>query len=348
MNPLQKQDQGEDLKFSIIATVRNEAATIRQFVQSLLSQERAADEIVIVDGNSSDGTTEILREYADSGQIRLISQECNIAQGRNLGIALALGPYIAVTDAGCAVEPDWLLHIAECFGSDEQPDVVAGNFRFECNSAFEQAVVLATFPIDRDSTQSARYYPSSRSVAFRKAAWQACKGYPEWLYAAEDTLFNIHLRQLGFKFTFCRDAIVRWRPRESWTALAKQRLNYSRGNSRVGFGTNGYVTNIQYHLAMLLPLALMPLWAPAGFLSIGAALFHVRRHLWPQAKKASDRSGKKGMLLRVLLVMEFVRLVNMWAFLLGRWDRLNDPSFVRNQRDWMGVDSVDDLPEVFR
>lgn len=344
-----EQNQTSDgLKFSIVATVRNEAATIRSFVESLLAQERAPDEIVIVDGNSADGTTEILLEYANQGKIRLISRECNIAQGRNLGIGQAHNAYIAVTDAGCAVEPRWLLHIAECFSSDECPDVVAGNFRFECATEFEEAVVYATFPVERDNTPAARYYPSSRSVAFRKAAWEACGGYPEWLYAAEDTLFNIRLRQLGFKFCFCRDAIVRWRPRENWKALARQRINFARGNARVGIGTSGYITNIQYHLAILLPLAFMPLWAPAGLFSLGAALFHVRRHLWSQARQASIRSAKKGMLWRVLLVMEFVRVVNMWGFLLGRWDRLTDRSFVHNQYDWMGVRSVDELPEELR
>ncbi|MEW5943857.1 MAG: glycosyltransferase [Pseudomonadota bacterium] len=336
---------GDGLGFSIVATVRNEAATIRSFVDSLLAQERTPDEIIIVDGNSTDGTTEILREYAGEGSIRLISRECNIAQGRNLGIGQAHGAYIAVTDAGCAVDPRWLLHIAECFASDERPDVVAGNFRFECSTEFEQAVVYATFPIERDNTPAARYYPSSRSVAFRKDAWEACGGYPEWLYAAEDTLFNIRLRHLGFRFCFCRDAIVRWRPRETWKALARQRINFARGNARVGIGTSGYVTNIQYHLAILLPLALMPLWAPAGLLSLGAALLHVRRHLWSQANQAASRSARKSMLWRVLLVMEFVRLVNIWGFLLGRWDRLTDRSFIRNQFAWMGVRSVDELPE---
>jgi glycosyltransferase involved in cell wall biosynthesis len=91
--------------FSIIATVRNEATAIRSFVESLLAQSRAPDEVVIVDGQSTDGTTEALREYETRGQIKLIVQDCNIAQGRNLGIAAAAGSHIAVTDAGCIIDP---------------------------------------------------------------------------------------------------------------------------------------------------------------------------------------------------------------------------------------------------
>ena len=41
---------------TIIATVRNEKDSIRTFVDSLLGQERPADEIIIVDGASDDGS----------------------------------------------------------------------------------------------------------------------------------------------------------------------------------------------------------------------------------------------------------------------------------------------------
>lgn len=338
----------DDGKYSVIATVRNERMTIRRFVDSLLTQDRAPDEIIIVDGNSTDGTRQILEEYASRGDLRLISKDCNIAEGRNLGIAASSHELIAVTDAGCVVQKDWLKHIAECFCTATLPDVVAGNFRFECATAFERAVVLATFPADRDNTSSARYYPSSRSVAFRKSAWAQCGGYPEWLYAAEDTLFNVRLRHLGFKFAFCRDAIVRWRPRETWTALARQRINFARGNARVGIGTAGYLTNLRYHLALLLPLAAALIWPPIALLSPAALVLHVKRHLWEKARRAQLDSGEKGMFWRVLVLMEFVRIAGLVGFVYGRIDRLTDRSFIKRQRAWMGVDSVDRLPARLR
>jgi len=329
-------------RFTLIATVRNEAGTIREFVDSLLGQTRKPDEILIVDGVSTDGTREILEDYAERGLLRVISQPCNIAEGRNLGIAAATETHIAVTDAGCRVDPDWLAEIEHCFESDCRPDVVAGNFRFETHSLFEEAVVLATFQPNRDQSETARYYPSSRSVAFTKAAWQKAGGYPEWLYAAEDTLFNIRMRQLGFKFEFCRNAIVHWRPRESWRALAKQRINFSRGNARVGIGTAGYLTNLKSHGLFLL-LLLGGLWfLPflAGALAVGAR--HVYLNLWPQACENTEGKGLR-MRMRVLLVMEFVRIVNIYGSLRGRWDRMSDPSLISRQIDYMGVASADNL-----
>lgn len=329
-------------RFTLIATVRNEAGTIKEFVDSLLRQSRPPEEILIVDGASTDGTREILEDYAKRGLLRVISQPCNIAQGRNLGIAAASGSHLAVTDAGCRVDVDWLANIARCFSSSPAPDVVAGNFKFDTHTRFEEAVVHATFQPNRDNTQTARYYPSSRSVAFTKAAWEKAGGYPDWLYAAEDTLFNIRMRQAGCHFVFCRDAIVRWRPRENWRALARQRINFSRGNARVGIGTSGYFINLRVHLA-LAAFLLSGLWFKPMYL-VALALFgwHVRKHLWPQTVATTPHSDWK-MRWLVLSVMEFVRVVNLYGFLLGRWDRFSDPSYINRQIAYMGVSSVDAL-----
>jgi glycosyltransferase involved in cell wall biosynthesis len=330
------------MRVSVIATVRNESATITAFLDSLIGQSLRPDEIVIVDGASTDGTLEILDDYAARHGVRVISQPCNIAQGRNLGIAAATGTHIAVTDAGCRVDADWLQEIVGCFTAHPEADVVAGNFRFETHSAFEEAVVLATFPPNRDDTEGARVYPSSRSVAFTKAAWERAGGYPEWLYAAEDTLFNIRLRQVGCQFVFCRNAIVRWRPRENWHALARQRINFARGNARVGIGSSGYLLNLRVHgLAVALLLGAAFHWA----LLVGAALvlgWHVRRHLWPQAVRATEGRPRR-LRYHTVAVMEFVRLVSMYGFLLGRWDRLRDSRFVSSQQRYMGVRSVQEL-----
>jgi cellulose synthase/poly-beta-1,6-N-acetylglucosamine synthase-like glycosyltransferase len=328
---------------SIVATVRNEKDSIVAFVDSLLEQSVKPAEIIIVDGASSDGTREILEGYSKRDEIVLISRDCNIAQGRNLGIGRASNSIIAVTDAGCIVTETWLKNILECFDQDPQPDVVAGNFRFICHSAFEEAVTLATFPPDRDETEAARYYPSSRSLAFKKPAWEIAKGYPEWLFVAEDTLFNIRLRQLGCHFVFAKDAIVRWRPRATWRALAKQRFNFARCNAQAGIGTHGYVINMKYHAAIAAPLALGLVSPWLMLLSLYPLSQHLRHNLLPQAQRAAQKSDRAGMKWYVVSVMEFVRLVGMAGFLLGRRDRIMDKKYSENQKAWMGVGSLDEL-----
>lgn len=330
-------------KFSIVITVRNEVGNIQAVVEGLMGQSLSPDEIVIVDGMSTDGTTERLRDYEKQGKIRLLIEDCNIARGRNLGVAMARNAWIAVTDAGCRIHPDWLSSIAQCLTSHPGTDVIAGNYSFEIHSKFEEASVLATDSPDRETSDSARYYPSSRSIAFSKEAWQAAKGYPEWLYAAEDTLFNIRLRQLGFKFEFCKASIVSWRPRTSIRSFFRQYFNYALGNGRVGIGTQGYLTNLQFHGATLAFILAGMIWSPLALVGLAIFAQHVKRHLWGQAQVATQRSTTPGMRWRVLAIMELMRLAGMAGFLAGRWDRWRDPSFIAEQRAWMGVDSLDDL-----
>ena len=206
------------------------------------------------------------------GDIILISKPCNIAQGRNLGIAAATGSHIAVTDAGCELDPSWLKEIVSCFRRDPRVESLpATSDSTPILPSRKRWCAAHSSPIGTRPT-SARYYPSSRSVSFTKAAWEKAGGYPEWLYAAEDTLFNIRLRQVGCEFTFCRDAIVRWRPRENWRALANQRINFSRGNARIGVSTTGYVTNLRVH-GLIAALILASPWYPYFLL---AALGRIR------------------------------------------------------------------------
>ena len=327
---------------SIVATVRNEKDTIVAFIDSLLEQTVKPAEIIIVDGASTDGTGEILEGYYERADIVLISEDCNIAQGRNLGVSKAKHDIIAVTDAGCIVTESWLENMLQCFEKNPQADVVAGNFRFECRTKFEEAVTLATFPPNRDETEAARYYPSSRSLAFKKSAWEMAKGYPEWLFVAEDTLFNIRLRQLGCHFVFAKDAIVRWRPRATWRALAKQRFNFARCNAQAGIGTQGYIINIKYHTAILLPLFLGALYPWLMLLSLYPLIQHLRRNLMTQANQAAEKINRPGMKWYILSVMEFVRLVGIAGFLVGRWDRITDKKYIESQKAWMGVGSLDE------
>ena len=72
--------------FSIIITCYNQAAFIREAVESALNQSFMEKQIIVVDDFSSDGSIQLLRQYNDA--IRLIALQRNVgaARARNLGI----------------------------------------------------------------------------------------------------------------------------------------------------------------------------------------------------------------------------------------------------------------------
>src|SRR5205823_286196 len=131
------------------------------------------DEVVIVDGGSSDGTWQLLEDWRERGlALRpLRVPGANISRGRNEAIRVARGEVIAVTDAGVSLEPDWLAALIGPFEEDLSPDVVSGFFVADPKGVFERALGATTLPRPEEIRPD-RFLPSSRSVAFLKSAWE--------------------------------------------------------------------------------------------------------------------------------------------------------------------------------
>ena len=101
------------MQVSVICTILNEGDAIRPLLDSLIDQTRPADEIIIVDGGSTDHTLEVLTEYTAWLPIRVETAEgANISEGRNIAIGLAKGPIVAATDAGVVLSPVWVEELA--------------------------------------------------------------------------------------------------------------------------------------------------------------------------------------------------------------------------------------------
>lgn len=223
------------MRVSVIATVKNEEASIGQLLESLLSQTRRPDEIVLVDGGSTDRTTEIVEEFIDRGApITLVVEPgANISRGRNVAIVTATADIIAATDAGVRLAPCWLEELIKPFENPVGPavDVVGGFFVADPHTLFEVAMGATVLPA-LDEIDPARFLPSSRSVAFRKSAWGAVGGYPEWLDYCEDLIFDLDLKRGGFRFAFAPGALVHFRPRPDLRAFFRQYYRYARGDGK--------------------------------------------------------------------------------------------------------------------
>jgi glycosyltransferase involved in cell wall biosynthesis len=104
------------MRVSVICTVLNEAHAVGRLLESLAAQSRLPDEVVIVDGGSSDGTQAAVMGYAERLPLKLQeARGANISRGRNLAVKRSTGDVIASTDAGVRLEPDWLERLAAPF-----------------------------------------------------------------------------------------------------------------------------------------------------------------------------------------------------------------------------------------
>ena len=230
---------------AIISTVLNEHNSIKNLLDAFLAQTRKADEIIIVDGGSTDGTLELLQDYARNNPSLhyIVAKGVNIAQGRNIAIAHATAGIIAATDGGCHPESTWLEELVKPLLDNPDFAAVSGVRKVESINLFELfAGVLSTS--GNSANEHDRVF-HGRNSAFRKSIWTAAGGYPEWLYTAEDTLFAQKAKALGCRVALASNAVVSWRPRPNLKKLAKQYFLYGRGTGRIA---QADLTAAFYHL----------------------------------------------------------------------------------------------------
>jgi glycosyltransferase involved in cell wall biosynthesis len=221
-----------DYRVSVIGTVYNEVENLHLLLDSLIAQTRPPDEVIIVDGGSTDGTPDRIRGYANRLPLQLIIEPgCNISAGRNVAIAASTGDIIASTDAGVRLDPHWLAEItAPFFGQpDNPPDMVSGFFLPDPQTTFEVAMGATVLP-SLEEFGKGRFMPSSRSVAFRRRLWEEIGGYPQWMDYSEDVLFDLAVMQRGYRVAYAPRAIVYFRPRSSLSAYWRQYRNYAFGD----------------------------------------------------------------------------------------------------------------------
>ena len=274
------------MKVSLVSTMLNEARGLSEFLASLEGQRRAPDEWVVVDGGSADGTLDLLRDFAARAPfpVRVLSEPgCNIAKGRNLAIREAAFDTIAVTDAGCRLDAVWLQELVRPLEA-EGAAAVAGWYEPDVRTPFERRVALATFP-RLDRLDPAAFLPSSRSLAFRREVWARVGGYPESLrLAGEDTAFDLAILAAGYRFAFAQGAVVRWRPRGTWSGLLRQQYLYGFGDGEAGQNPQVATRNgvkVLFAIAMLAVIVWWP-WGGGALLAtvIGARFVQLKKTGW--------------------------------------------------------------------
>lgn len=233
------------MNISVCITVLNEEESVGRLLDSLLAQTKRPDEIVIVDGGSSDHTIEIINHYQRRfSKVKLLKEKCTRAKGRNLSIEIAKSQIVAMTDAGCVAHKNWLSRITEPF-RNEEVGVAAGFYDMVYRNNFEQSesIFLGVTPNKFDIS----FLPSTRSVAFRKSIWEKVGGFPENINdTAEDTVFNYRLLTNSVKIARVKNARVGWGMPKSLKEFFLKIFSYAKGDAQTKifyFPTKGIMSH---------------------------------------------------------------------------------------------------------
>lgn len=112
---------------SVVVPSRNDATYLKSCLEALARQTRQADEIVVVDNDSSDSTSAVARRFG----ARVVSQPVHgIWPAASAGYDAASSDIIARLDADSVPGDDWVEKAVACLAGDDGPDLLVGDGDF--------------------------------------------------------------------------------------------------------------------------------------------------------------------------------------------------------------------------
>ena len=186
---------------------------------SLDGQSRPADEVIVVDNASSDGTAEWLR--AARPEVVLVEQSENLGFGRavNRGVDAATGDILVLINNDVVCEPTFIEAIIRPFARPEV-GMVAGVLLQEADPSridtaglvFDRTMRswehLGDLPVSvLEESPAAPAGPCGGAAAYRAGAYRARGGFDEALFAYwEDADLAIRMRAAGWECALAADA----------------------------------------------------------------------------------------------------------------------------------------------
>ncbi|CAB4655280.1 MAG: glycosyltransferase [Actinobacteria bacterium] len=267
---------------SVILPVLNEALHLEESIGAILSQDYLGNfEIVLALGPSKDETAKIaaLLSQKDPRIILVENPTGRTAAGLNLAIASSHFPIIVRVDGHAQIPTHYISLAVEILRKTGAANV-GGLMAAEGATPFERAVATAMrspFGVGSSNFHTGGQAGSVDTVylgTFIRSAVQSVGGFNESFIRAQDWELNFRLRQAGGIIYFDPRLEVKYRPRPTIRALAKQYFEYGRWR-RVVARTHKGTVNLRYLappftlLASILSLASGFFISPYLFLPVG-------------------------------------------------------------------------------
>lgn len=198
-------------KATIAICTYNRIATLPRTLNALLQLRGDIPfEVIVVNGPSTDGTSEYL---ADRTDIRVFpNPEANLAVSRNIAAANATGEIICYIDDDAIPEPDWLELVVGAFEADPSLSAVGGFIRdadgiqYQARYVTCDALGRTYFGEDPDYvallSKGVRTFPSltGTNVSFRLTDLRMIGGFDEtYAYFYDETDVNKRMDDAGMR-----------------------------------------------------------------------------------------------------------------------------------------------------
>lgn len=115
-------------KISIITVVRNDVKNIERTVLSVLNQKYDGEiEYIVIDGNSNDGTLDILAKYKSQIHCLISEPDRGVYDAMNKGVRNSTGDYVNFMNSGDVFHSDDVLAKMDFSSAGDFPSILYGN-----------------------------------------------------------------------------------------------------------------------------------------------------------------------------------------------------------------------------
>lgn len=206
-------------------TCKNSKNTIERCINSLLSLNYPKNryKIFVVDAFSNDGTYDILRSYGK--KIRLEQFKSNIAGGHNFIIKHSNSDIIALTDADCVADKNWLKEMVKPF-ENKEIGATTGLVKTPKNINKFQEIIGKELETRYDKFPEFVSRGPTMSLAFRTVLAKKIL-FDEDYAVAQETDWGYRFTK-HYKMAYVPKAIVYHYHRAAWNSFFKQQFTYAK------------------------------------------------------------------------------------------------------------------------
>lgn len=203
---------------SIIITTKNEKDVIKRLIDSIKNQSHQKIEIILVDNNSTDGTSEIAKKAG----IKVYNFGPERSAQRNYGVNKSSGKYLMILDADMVLQKDVVKDcVLECeknpaMGAIIIPEESVGKTFWGKVKAYERSF----YNLKGDETTDAARF-------FTREAFEKVGGFDERITGPEDWDLPENVKKMGFKVTRIKSKIYHYERICSVLTLAKKKYYYA-------------------------------------------------------------------------------------------------------------------------
>ena len=224
------------MKVSFLIIAYNSESTLRGVINDLINQDYPHEliEVILVDGNSTDRTKEIMKEFSkqDNGFIRIEVKDNPkriLPSGWNVALDSVKGEIVLKVDAHASIPSDFVSKNVKCIKSGEKicggqrPNIIDEETPWKRTLLIAESSMFGSSIAPYRRNTGKTYVKSLFHAAYSKEVFDDVGKFNEDLVRTEDNEIHYRMRKAGYKFCFDPDIISYQHTRNTLKRMLKQK-----------------------------------------------------------------------------------------------------------------------------